>query len=195
MTGRKNRRGRDRGAPPAPAQLPEQPVDPGPQYDAGHDGAMRDLAAAPGYAATEYPGPATEYAVPYEPGTSIDAADRATLIRACIYLRDRITSTALAQRLDQALAEVGVVTLNPVGEPFDPTWQEAAGVEATHDPAHVEQYQDPPFVEQVAVVRALDGHAGADARQLRGPGREHDLSNALLAFGDREGSNEADQRV
>jgi molecular chaperone GrpE (heat shock protein) len=62
--------------------------------------------------------------------------ERAALIRACIYVRDRVTSTALARRLDQTLAEVGVTALNPIGERFDPTRHEAAGVETTDDPAH-----------------------------------------------------------
>ncbi|MBO0868448.1 MAG: nucleotide exchange factor GrpE [Micromonosporaceae bacterium] len=126
MKARRQRRGRDQEAPPAPVPVPEQGVElaePAPPYDAA----------------------------------SADAADRATLIRACIYLRDRITSTALAQRLDQALEEVGVVTLQPVGEPFDPTWQEAAGVEPTQDPAHVgtvAMVETPGYADRGVLLRA-----------------------------------------
>jgi hypothetical protein len=62
-----------------------------------------------------------------------DATDRASLIQVCVYLRDRMTSVALADRLDRALAEVGVRLLDPTGQPFDPAWHEAGGTVPTTD--------------------------------------------------------------
>src|SRR3954454_18396426 len=47
------------------------------------------------------------------PAAAAADADRTTLVQACIYLRDRVTSTALASRLDQALRQVGVSTVEP----------------------------------------------------------------------------------
>jgi GrpE protein len=60
-------------------------------------------------------------------------ADRGTLVQLCIYLRDRLTSTALATRLDQALNQVGVSTVEPTGERFDPSHHEAGGTLPTTD--------------------------------------------------------------
>jgi hypothetical protein len=64
-------------------------------------------------------------------------ADRTTLVQICIYLRDRVTSTALASRLDQALRQVGVSTVEPTGERFDPSHHEAGGTLPTTDKALV----------------------------------------------------------
>jgi hypothetical protein len=64
------------------------------------------------------------------------AADRAALIRACIYVRDRLTSVALAERLDRALCEAGVRPVAPVGERFDPAVHEAGGAVPAPD-AHL----------------------------------------------------------
>src|SRR5690348_7297994 len=61
--------------------------------------------------------------------------DRGNLVQTCIYVRDRVTSTALATRLDQALAEVGVRTVEPTGERFDPSHHEAGGALPTTDEA------------------------------------------------------------
>src|SRR6266511_4220079 len=47
-------------------------------------------------------------------------ADRAALVRACIYVRDRITSKALGDRLGAALQEAGVSVVEPAGQRFDP---------------------------------------------------------------------------
>jgi molecular chaperone GrpE len=66
-----------------------------------------------------------------------DDADRTTLVQALIYLRDRVTSTALAGRLDQALRQVGVSTVEPTGERFDPSHHEAGGTLPTADKALV----------------------------------------------------------
>jgi hypothetical protein len=60
-------------------------------------------------------------------------ADRDSLVQTCIYLRDRVTSTALAGRIDQVLAQVGVAAVEPTGERFDPGHHEAGGTVATTD--------------------------------------------------------------
>src|SRR2546429_1307088 len=63
--------------------------------------------------------------------------DRSNLVQTCIYVRDRVTSTALANRLDQALADAGVRTVEPTGERFDPSHHEAGGALPTNDEALV----------------------------------------------------------
>jgi len=73
---------------------------------------------------------------PVAPAGSVAPAsdpDRTSLVQICIYLRDRVTSTALATRLDQALAQVGVSTVEPTGERFDPSHHEAGGALPTTD--------------------------------------------------------------
>jgi hypothetical protein len=65
--------------------------------------------------------------------TGMGDSDRSTLVQLCIYLRDRLTSTALATRLDQALNQVGVSTVEPTGERFDPSHHEAGGALPTTD--------------------------------------------------------------
>src|SRR5690606_21730091 len=63
--------------------------------------------------------------------------ERSTLVQACIYVRDRATSKALADRLGWALQEVGVTTVVPTGARFDPAHHEAGGSAVTNDPAKV----------------------------------------------------------
>lgn len=63
-------------------------------------------------------------------------AERRTLINTCIYVRDRATSQAIADRIGAGLAEAGVATVSPVGERFDPTRHEAGGTTAAPDPSH-----------------------------------------------------------
>jgi hypothetical protein len=70
-------------------------------------------------------------------GDTAGDTDRGALVQACIYLRDRVTSTALATRLDQALHQVGVSTVEPAGERFDPSHHEAGGALPTTDDALV----------------------------------------------------------
>ena len=67
------------------------------------------------------------------PAVAAPDADRAALIQTCIYLRERVTSTALASRIDQALAQVGVDPVDPTGQRFDPSHHEAGGTVATTD--------------------------------------------------------------
>lgn len=61
--------------------------------------------------------------------------DRSTLVQTSIYVRDRVTSKAIADRLGWALHEVGVSELSPVGAVFDPALHEAGGSVDTEDPS------------------------------------------------------------
>ncbi|HEX2419270.1 MAG TPA: nucleotide exchange factor GrpE [Micromonosporaceae bacterium] len=83
--------------------------------------------------------------------------DRSTLVRACIYVRDRATSKALADRLGWALQEAGVNTVTPAGARFDPAHHEAGGSVVTEDPARVgtiAAVELPGYVDRGMVLRA-----------------------------------------
>jgi hypothetical protein len=100
------------------------------------------------------PAPATATAAPA--GDTAGDTDRGTLVRACIYLRDRVTSTALATRLDQALRQVGVSTVEPTGERFDPSHHEAGGALPTTDDALVgtiATVEAPGYADRGVLVR------------------------------------------
>lgn len=86
-------------------------------------------------------------------------ADRAALIRACIYVRDRTTSRALADRLGAALRDAGVRTVEPAGARFDPAQHEAGGAAPSSDPAKI---------GTIAAVE-VPGYADRDGRLLRVP--------------------------
>ncbi len=86
-------------------------------------------------------------------------ADRAALIRACIYVRDRTTSRALADRLGTALRDAGVRTVEPAGARFDPAQHEAGGAAPSSDPAKI---------GTIAAVE-VPGYADRDGRLLRVP--------------------------
>jgi hypothetical protein len=100
------------------------------------------------------PAPATATAAPA--GDPTGDPDRGTLVQACIYLRDRVTSTALATRLDQALRQVGVSTVEPTGERFDPSHHEAGGALPTTDDALVgtiATVEAPGYADRGVLVR------------------------------------------
>ncbi len=83
--------------------------------------------------------------------------DRSTLVQACIYVRDRVTSKALADRLGWALQEAGVSTVAPAGARFDPGLHEAGGSVVTEDPAKagtVAAVEMPGYVDRGVVLRA-----------------------------------------
>ncbi|HEX6076847.1 MAG TPA: nucleotide exchange factor GrpE [Micromonosporaceae bacterium] len=83
--------------------------------------------------------------------------DRSTLVQACIYVRDRATSKALADRLGWALQEAGVSMVTPTGARFDPAHHEAGGSVATDDPARVGTIAGvelPGYVDRGVVLRA-----------------------------------------
>lgn len=61
-------------------------------------------------------------------------AERAAMIELCLYALDRSRSDAVAQRIIDGLAAVGVVTTTQDGERFDPSCHEADGTVATEDP-------------------------------------------------------------
>jgi len=84
-------------------------------------------------------------------------AERAELIRLCLYALDRARSAGVAERLLAGLAEVGVVALRPDGERFDPSRHEAGGTAPTRDPAldgRVAQTEVPGFADRDRVLRA-----------------------------------------
>ncbi len=100
------------------------------------------LAITPVPAAAASTGPATAVtgAVPVAaagaagPGEAVAVRERAALVAASLYLRDRLTSVALTDRLDRELAAVGVLPVAPVGERFDPSRHTAEGAVPTGDP-------------------------------------------------------------
>jgi hypothetical protein len=62
-------------------------------------------------------------------------SDRGALLEACIWMRDRATSPALAQHLDGAFARVGVAQVDATGQRFDPAVHEAGSTIAAGSPA------------------------------------------------------------
>jgi hypothetical protein len=98
-------------------------------------------------------------AVPAPPQSAVAEADRAALIQACIYVRDRTTSKALADRLGAGLREAGVRTVEPDGVRFDPAHHEAGGAAPSGDPAKV---------GTIAAVE-VPGYTDRDGRLLRVP--------------------------
>jgi hypothetical protein len=86
-------------------------------------------------------------------------ADRAALVQACIYVRDRVTSKALADRLGAALRDAGVSSLEPTGARFDPSRHEAGGATPSDDPAKI---------GSIAAVE-VPGYADRGGRVLRVP--------------------------
>jgi hypothetical protein len=86
-------------------------------------------------------------------------ADRRALVQACIYVRDRVTSKALGDRLGAALQEAGVTTLEPTGVRFDPAHHEAGGAAPAGDPK---------LIGSIAAVE-VPGYLDRDGRVLRAP--------------------------
>jgi hypothetical protein len=86
-------------------------------------------------------------------------ADRAALVDAVIYVRDRLTSKALADRLGRALGQAGIRQLDPAGTAFDPARHEAGGAAPAEDPAKV---------GKIAAVE-VPGYADRNGRVLRAP--------------------------
>ncbi|MEV8514496.1 nucleotide exchange factor GrpE [Dactylosporangium sp. NPDC051484] len=86
-------------------------------------------------------------------------ADRRALVQASIYVRDRVTSKALGDRLGAALQEAGVTILEPTGVRFDPAHHEAGGTTPTNDPS---------LSGQISGVE-VPGYVDRDGRVLRAP--------------------------
>ncbi|MEU6249011.1 nucleotide exchange factor GrpE [Glycomyces sp. NPDC047010] len=64
-----------------------------------------------------------------------NTTDRTVLVEACVWMRDRATSPALAQHLDGAFAKVGVAQVDATGQRFDPAVHEAGSTVAARGPA------------------------------------------------------------
>ncbi|MCP3799430.1 nucleotide exchange factor GrpE [Allokutzneria sp. A3M-2-11 16] len=60
--------------------------------------------------------------------------ERRKLVQLCLYALDRARSAGVADRIEEGLAEVGVVAVRPDGERFDPAHHEAGGTLPTDDP-------------------------------------------------------------
>ncbi|WP_081883537.1 nucleotide exchange factor GrpE, partial [Glycomyces tenuis] len=90
---------------------------------------------APGRApgANSGPIPTAQLAEPALAAQTI--ADRAALVEACIWMRDRATSPALASQLDQTFQRVGVAAVDATGQRFDPAVHEAGATVAAPGPA------------------------------------------------------------
>ena len=104
----------------------------------------------------DYAGPAAEPTLAAPPRERPDG-DRSTLVQACIYVRDRVTSKALADRLGWALQEAGVSTVAPAGARFDPGLHEAGGSVVTEDQTKagtVAAVEMPGYVDRGVVLRA-----------------------------------------
>lgn len=84
--------------------------------------------------------------------------ERRALVRLCLYALDRARSSGVAERIEAALAEVGVVAVRPEGQRFDPALHEAGGTVPTDDPALA------GLVAETEVVGFLDR-----GRPLRAP--------------------------
>ncbi|GAB3651545.1 nucleotide exchange factor GrpE [Glycomyces tarimensis] len=79
------------------------------------------------------PIPAAQLAEPARAAQAL--ADRAALVEACIWMRDRATSPALASQLDQTFQRVGVAAVDATGQRFDPAVHEAGSTVAAPGPA------------------------------------------------------------
>ena len=60
-------------------------------------------------------------------------AERRTLVQLCVYALDRARSAGVTERIEEALASVGVTALRPDGDKFDPTLHEAGGTVDTEN--------------------------------------------------------------
>jgi hypothetical protein len=81
--------------------------------------------------------------------------ERSELIALCLYARDRLSGAA-ADRIDVGLAEIGITTVRPDGETFDPAVHEAAASMPTDDPAlhnTVAETEVPGYADRGAEVR------------------------------------------
>ena len=91
------------------------------------------FAPAPGTGAGSGPIPVQQLQEPARAAQAL--SDRTVLVEACIWMRDRATSPALAQHLDGAFTRVGVTGVDATGQRFDPAVHEAGGTIAAGSPA------------------------------------------------------------
>ncbi|MCD0442758.1 nucleotide exchange factor GrpE [Glycomyces sp. A-F 0318] len=88
--------------------------------------------------------------------TAQSTADRTVLVEACIWMRDRATSPALAQHLDGAFAKVGVAQVDATGQRFDPAVHEAGSVIAATNPAEdgiIARTETPGYLDRGRLLR------------------------------------------
>jgi hypothetical protein len=92
-----------------------------------------------------------------EPARAAQAmADRSVLVDACIWMRDRATSPALAQHLDGAFGRVGVSQVDATGQRFDPAVHEAGSVIAAGSPAEdgiIARTETPGYTDRGRLLR------------------------------------------
>lgn len=93
---------------------------------------FRRTLGTPDGAAPESQGDAAPDADPAEELVRL-RSERLSLIQLCLYARDRISSPAVAERIDARLGELGITTERPDGDAFDPAQHEAAATVATED--------------------------------------------------------------
>lgn len=108
----------------------------------------RSLTPAP--AAGPLPDPAADAAL------AQTAADRAALVDACVWMRDRATSPALASHLDQTFQKVGVAAVDATGQRFDPAVHEAGATVAAPGPAEdgiIAGTQTPGYTDRGRLLR------------------------------------------
>ncbi|SDD02554.1 nucleotide exchange factor GrpE [Glycomyces harbinensis] len=85
-----------------------------------------------------------------------NSADRTVLVEACIWMRDRATSPALAQHLDGAFTKVGVAQVDATGQRFDPAVHEAGSVIAASTPAEdgiIARTETPGYIDRGRLLR------------------------------------------
>jgi hypothetical protein len=91
-----------------------------------------------------------------DPAPADPVAERAALIELCLYALDRARSPGVTARLESGLAEIGVATVRPDGDRFDPASHEAGGVVVTEDAelvGLVAETELAGFVDRGAVLR------------------------------------------
>lgn len=109
--------------------LRERPVDEDADFD------FDDASGAPGGEGAE------DYVLYSEVRPHLEALvqlqnERAKMIDLLLYARDRVSSPAVAARMDDNLAQLGIQVLVPrVGDRFDPQQHEASATVHTDDPA------------------------------------------------------------
>lgn len=104
--------------------------------------------------------PTAHLTEPFDPYGMVTQAiaDRGALLQLCLYALDRARSDAVAERIEQGLAAIGVLAVRPDGQPFDPALHEAGGTVPTDDVTLVGR------IAETEVVGFVD-----HGRQLRVP--------------------------
>jgi hypothetical protein len=112
----------------------------------------RTAPAAPGGRA----GPPVGVLAPPVSAPPANAGDRDQLVETLIYVRDRATSNALADRILRDLQTAGVSELRPAGEKFDPSRHEAGGSTETADAeldGRIAGVETPGYLDHGRVLR------------------------------------------